>query len=375
MASRRRRSPNARKVRYAVVGLGHIAQTAILPAFAHARQSSELVALFSDDPDKLRTLGRRYRLEHAYPYEEFEEGLARAEAEAVFIALPNSLHREYAERAARKSVHVLCEKPLAASVQECLSMIDCAERSGVKLMTAYRLHLDPANLRALELASSGRLGELRIFSSTFTMQVKPDNIRLDRELGGGPLFDIGIYCINAARNLFRAEPERVVAASASSVDPRFAEVPEMVSAVLHFPGDRLASFTCSFGAADSSAYDLIGTRGRLRLDPAYEHSEALVLTAQLGRRREHKRFRKEDQFARELQHFSECVLENREPEPSGLEGMLDVAVITAIREAARTGQSVALALPEETRRPDPERVTSTPPPRRVPTVHVSSPSE
>jgi glucose-fructose oxidoreductase len=375
MPARARSHGGSRRVRYAVVGLGHIAQTAVLPAFEHARSKAELVALFSDDRDKLATLGRRYRVAHTFPYERYEEGLARAGAEAVYIALPNTLHREYTERAARCGLHVLCEKPLATRTEDCAAMITAARENGVKLMTAYRLHFDPATLKALEQAASGKLGELRAFSSAFTMQVKHGNSRLDRSLGGGPLLDVGIYCINAARKLFRGEPVRVVADCVGGGDPRFAEVPEMVSAQLRFPGGRLASFVCSFGAADASWYELLGTEGSLRMEPAYSHGDALVLSTRVGEKTKRKRFPRHDQFAGELLHFSTCVLEDRKIESDGLEGLLDVAVIEAVEESARRGEAVALSLPGKPYYPTKEQAKPTPPPRRAPTVNVSSPRE
>jgi predicted dehydrogenase len=369
------RTRHERRVRYAVVGLGHIAQAAMLPAFRHARRNSEIVALFSDDPVKLRTLARRYRVEHRFSYDDYEAGLAASGAEAVYIALPNSMHREYAERAARVGVHVLCEKPLADHSADCAAIVDTCAQHGVKLMVAYRLHFDLANLRAVELANKGKLGETRIFASTFTMQVKPGNVRLQRDLGGGPLFDIGIYCINAARYLFRAEPTEAFGALASGADARFVEVPEMASAVLRFPGERLASFVCSFGAADSAAYDLIGTRGRLRLDPAYEYAEPLVLTSRWNGRTHRTRYPKRDQFAPELLHFSDCILHDRQPEPSGLEGSIDVAIIEAIQASARGGQRVRLDLPDRRRRPEPSQGTRKPPVPKVPLVRAASASQ
>ncbi len=131
--------------------------------------------------------------------EPLEIGRLTSGLDAVFLALPNSLHAEFALRAARAGVHVLCEKPLADHSADCAAILDTCAQSRVKLMVAYRLHFDLANLRAVELANQGKLGETRIFASTFTMQVKPGNVRLERDLGGGPLFDIGIYCINASR--------------------------------------------------------------------------------------------------------------------------------------------------------------------------------
>jgi glucose-fructose oxidoreductase len=262
------------KVRYAVVGLGHIAQVAILPAFAHA-QNSQLAALVSNDPEKLEQLGRRYKVKARFSYDQFEEGLRSAEVDAVYIALPNHLHREYAERAARAGVHVLVEKPMAVTEDDCISMIRVARENDVKLMVAYRLHFEEANLRAIDLVQSGRLGDARLFDSVFTMTVKEGDIRLNpRELGGGTLYDIGIYCINAVRNLFGAEPMEVVAFSANNGDPRFLQCEESTSAILRFPGrERLASFTCSFNATDVSTYRVVGNQGELVMAVSIDHSE------------------------------------------------------------------------------------------------------
>ena len=162
--SRNSKQPRAR-VRYAVVGQGYISQIAVLPAFAHARRNSELTALVSDDPRKLATLGRRYRVDRLYSYEQFDECLASGEVDAVFIALPNHLHHAYTLRSARAGKHVLCEKPMAVTEDECLEMIEEAERNRVRLMVAYRLHFERANLKAVQIARAGRLGDLRTFNS------------------------------------------------------------------------------------------------------------------------------------------------------------------------------------------------------------------
>jgi predicted dehydrogenase len=177
----RSRNPDPQKVRYAVVGLGHIAQVAVLPAFAHA-QNSELAALVSDDPEKLEKLGRRYKVKARFSYDRFDECLHSGVVDAVYIALPNHLHREYTERAARAGVHVLVEKPMAVTEEDCLAMIRATEENEVKLMVAYRLHFEEANLKAIDLVQGGRLGDVRLFDSVFTMTVKPVRRRAD---GGG----------------------------------------------------------------------------------------------------------------------------------------------------------------------------------------------
>jgi glucose-fructose oxidoreductase len=363
-------------VRYAVVGLGHIAQVAVLPAFAHA-ENSELAALVSDDPKKLEKLGRRYKVKARFSYDHFEEGLQREAIDAVYITLPNHLHRPYAERAARVGVHVLCEKPMAVTEEDCLSMIRVAEQNGVKLMVAYRLHFEEANLKAIDLVQGGKLGDARLFDSVFTMQVKEGDIRLSpRELGGGTLYDIGIYCINAVRNLYGAEPMEVTAFSANNGDPRFRQCEEMTSAILRFPGrERLASFTCSFGAADVSAYRVVGTNGDLVMEPAYEYAEELVQRVTTNGKTRERTFPKRDQFAPELVSFSECILSGAEPEPSGWEGLADVRVIRALYHSADTGQPVSLEPFEKQDRPSLDQKMTRPPVRKPELVNAEAPSE
>jgi predicted dehydrogenase len=363
-----------KKIRYAVVGLGHIAQVAILPAFSHATRNSELRALVTDDPKKANQLRKRYRVPFTYQYDAYAECLRSGEIDAVYIALPNSMHHAYALPALNSGIHVLCEKPLAIDEAQCLDMIDAAARSGAKLMTAYRLHFDKANLRAVEIVRSGKLGDPRFFSSTFGMQVRPGNIRLRRSLGGGPVWDLGVYCINAARYLFRDEPEEVFAYEATRSDQRFREVEESVSAVMRFPGARLAAFTCSFGSGDVSAYELAGTKGTLRADPAYEYAEGLKLTTNIaGKSREYK-FGKSDQFAAELLYFSDCILKNRRPEPSGKEGLADVRIIRSIYRAMETHRPIKVEAVEPEKRPTAEQEIRRPPVKKPELVRAKSAS-
>jgi predicted dehydrogenase len=354
------------KVRYAVMGLGHIAQVAVLPAFAHAKGSSTLAALISSDRKKLTTLGRKYGIDQLYSYDQFDECMRSGEIDAVYIALPNHLHREYTIRAAKHGIHVLCEKPLAVTEKDCLAMIQACEKYDVRLMTAYRLHFEKANLSTVKVVQSGRIGEPRIFNSTFSMNVRSGDIRLRDETGGGTLYDIGIYCINAARYLFRAEPIEVTGVSAAGEGKRFEDVEEMFSATLRFPGDRLASFVCSFGASDCAEYRVVGTKGNVRLDPAYEYAMELkqfITTG--GKAREHE-FAKRDQFAPELAYFSDCVQRGTEPEPNGWEGLADIRIIEALYRSAKKKKPVKLAPFVKRTRPDERQEIQRPPVKRPP---------
>jgi predicted dehydrogenase len=337
-------------VRYAVVGLGHIAQNAVIPAFKHARRNSRLTALVSDDPDKLKTVGDKYKVEARFSYDEYEECLKTVDA--VYIALPNSMHADFTVRAANAGVHVLCEKPLAVTVEECERMINACREANVKLMTAYRLHFEEINLRAIELVRDGRIGEPKYFNSSFSMKVKPGNIRTRRDTGGGTLYDIGIYCINAARYLFRAEPKEVVAVAVNSVPDKLPEIDESTAAILRFDGERVASFVTSFNAADVGFYQIVGTEGQLDVKPAYEYAEGLAYTLTVEGKTERKKIGKRDQFAPELLYFSECVIEDKTPEPSGEEGLQDVRIIQALYESADAGKAVQIPPYEPAQRPD-----------------------
>jgi glucose-fructose oxidoreductase len=366
-ARSRTKTSHDASVRYAVVGLGHITQAAVLPAFKHARRNSVLAALVSGEQKKLRQLGRRYGVKRLCGYEDVDELFAGGEIDAVYIALPNDMHKDYTVRAARAGLHVLCEKPMAVSAGECEEMIAATRDAKVKLMIAYRLHFERANLEAAKLARTGKLGDLRFFNSEFSMQVRDDNIRLNPpDKGGGPLYDIGIYCINAARYCLSQDPVEVWATATRSSDKRFREVDETVCATMRFKDERLASFVCSFGAADRSVYSITGTKGSLTVDPAYEYAAGLSYTLRAGGKEKKKKFGKSDQFAPELLYFSDCILEDRDPEPSGEEGLADVRIIEGMLQSISRGAPVRLDMRQRKQRPSMEQEIRSPPVPREP---------
>lgn len=323
------------KIRYAVVGLGYIAQTAVLPAFKNAETNSVLTALVSGDEQKLKLLGAKYKLDKLYLYSQFETMLKNQEVDVVYITTPNFYHRNIMETAAKYGVHVLCEKPMAVTTEDCLSMIQSAEQNHTKLMIAYRLHFEAANLDAVSKAQHKEIGELKIFNSVFTMNVKDKkNIRLKNPKdGGGPLYDIGVYCINAARYLFRSEPTEVYAMAGSDKD---------ISVIMKFPQGRLANFSISFGSYATADYDLIGTEGRIRMENGYEYSTAMDLKTYKDKKTSTKKYPKRDQFAPEIIYFSDCIIKNKNPEPSGIEGLADVKIIEALLLSLELGSPISV---------------------------------
>jgi len=361
-------------LRFAVIGQGYFAQAAILPAFNSSR-GCELRAIFSDDDEKLSALRKKYGVAMALGYDQYDEYLRSGEIDAVYIALPNDLHRDYTVRAARAGIHVLVEKPIGLDADEAERMKLVCEESNVKLMVAYRLHFEGATLEAIERVASGTIGRPRFFSTTFAMQVEQGNIRTRGERGGGPLLDLGVYCVNAARSLFRAEPISVTAMSATrGNDARFKEIDEQISAILRFPDDRLAQMTCSFGAYDHSSLTVVGEDGRIDMDPAYDYATELTVRTQVrGRKPQERRFPKRDQVAAELDAFAAYVREDREPEPSGEEGLADMRVLDAIQRAIETGRTEPVNRVVRRLRPSKRQEVTRSPHDMVALIHAASP--
>ena len=248
-------------------------------------------------------------------------------------------------------------------------MMEACERNQVKLMVAYRLHFEEATLEAMEIVRSGKLGKVKLFSSFFTHVVRGGDIRREPEVAGGATYDLGVYCINAARHLFDADPTLVLAniIEKDGVD-------DTVTAVLRFPGERLAQFCVSNSVAGVSSYRIAGTDGDLRVEPGYEYVDAIVHHLTIDEETKTKKFKRGDQFAPELRYFSDCILDDREPEPSGEEGFRDVRVVEAILESARDGRPVTLAPLERKERPTLEQADHARPVKKPKTVNAPSPS-
>lgn len=229
----------------------------------------------------------------------------------------------------------------AGNIAQGEAMIEATHRAGVRLMIAYRLHFEAANLRAVDIARSGRIGNPLLLSATLTHWVPTGDIRTRPEMGGGALLDIGIYCINAARMLFGDEPEEVFAfANVGRGTP--GGVDETAVALLRFPGGRHAEFSISQMAASVSHLRLIGSQGVVEIENAFSFTDPRVQTLRYDGHEEVEEFPTADQFAPELVYFSSCLLEDREPEPSGIEGLADLRVIEALQRSLATGRPVHL---------------------------------
>lgn len=331
------------KVRYAVVGAGWISQEAFMPAIPQAGNSA-ITAIVSGSPDAAGKLAAFHGVEHVFTYAQYDDMLASDVVDAVYIALPNSLHADYTIRAAKAGKHCLVEKPLAVTEEDCAAMIAAAEENGVYLMTAYRLHSEPGTLDVIRRIRSGEIGDPRIFTAVFSITMQPGNHRLEATHWGGPLQDVGVYCLNAVRHVFGCEPiEASAMASHGNDNPLFDEVPESVAVTLRFPEGRLAQFIASFGASDNDFYMVAGTKGSLLLNPGFRFETATALKKSDHLNTTWHTYPRTDHFAGMAAYFSDCILNKTPPSVAPTEGLADVVIMRAIERAIESGKTVAIA--------------------------------
>ena len=364
-----------KKVRYGIVGLGDIAQEALLPGVKHTG-NSEVTALVTGDPKKAGAIGERYGVKTSYGYEQFGEMLASGEVDALYVATPNWRHAEFVIPALKAGIHVLCEKPLEVSVEKAEAILAAQQASAAKLMVAYRLHFEPATMDAIRRIRAGELGDLILFTSAFAQMADPANHRAQHGVLAGPLLDMGPYPINAIRYLFGEEPEEVVSAT-STRNPKsdLGALDDTVAVTLRLPGNKLAQFTVSYFANSVDNYTVAGTKGSIHMSPGYGYHKPIEQTRTIGETQAREAFKATDQFGGELKYFSDCILNDRQPEPDASEGIADLRVIEAILKAIETGGAVPINPDQRPSRIDPDAQEQRLAPVTAPEpVNASSPS-
>ena len=248
------------RLRFGVLSTALIGRLKVIPAIQRG-EHTEVVAIASRDGARARQVADELDIPSAHA--SYEALLADPEVDAVYLPLPNQLHKPWAIAAARAGKHVLCEKPLALTAADAEEMIEACDREGVRLMEAFMYRLHPSWVAARDLVASGRIGRLQAVQSWFSFyNDDPSNIRNILEMGGGAMYDIGCYCVNLSRMLFGGEPTDVqgtiVRDAATGTDV-------LSAAVLAF-GDGVASFGCSIRAEDDQRVDIYGTQGRISIE-------------------------------------------------------------------------------------------------------------
>ena len=329
---------------FALVGLGNYATGQLAPALQET-EHCKLTGIVTGSPDKVPEWQEKYDIpdENVYNYENFDEIADNDAIDVIYVVLPNSMHAEYTIRAAQAGKHVISEKPMATSVADCQRMIDACNEAGKKLAIGYRLHFEPHHQRAMEIGQEQLFGPIKFIEASFGFKIgDPNQWRLDKELaGGGPLMDVGIYAIQAARYTIGEEPIAVTAQAFKTDPEKFDEVEETLFWQLEFPNGAAATSTTSYAAGINRLF-ASAEDGRFEIEPAYsyggiqgtENGEPMGFDSNVN------------QQARQMDGFAECVMEDKDPALynfSGEEGLKDMKVIEAIFQAAETGERVEIS--------------------------------
>ncbi|MCC9166804.1 Gfo/Idh/MocA family protein [Pontibacter harenae] len=327
-----------RKLGIALVGLGSYSKGQLAPALQET-EDCYLAGIVTGTPSKIQEWKDEYAIpdKNIYNYENFDMIKDNPDIDIVYVVLPNAMHAEYTIRAANAGKHVICEKPMATSVEDCKRMIEACSRNNVKLSIGYRLHFEPHNKRVMELGQKQVFGPVRKMQAEDSFVIgSPDVWRLDKELsGGGPLMDLGIYCVQGATYTVGEAPIAVKAQFGEVTKPEyFDEVEETITWQLEFPNGAVADCRSSYN--EQAGY-LSGEaeNGWWRLEPAYSYSGIDGETSEGD-----MNFPQVNQQARQMDDFARVVLNNGQTPVPGEMGMRDVTVLLAIYEAARTGQKV-----------------------------------
>ena len=335
----------SKSVGYAVIGLGSIAEVAVLPAFRKSKKC-RVVALVSHDLGRAKEMGKKFGVKDCYGYEDYDRCLRQPGVDAVFIASVNGAHAEQTIRAATAGKHVLCEKPMANSVEDCRRMLEACRTNQVRLMIAYRKYFEPGSVALKKLVTSGKLGRLRHIFSTYTEIVDPIKARhwqLNPQLaGGGSLMDIGIYCVNTMRWLAGSSPIDATAHSWTDDPKRFGAVEDSIAFRLTHPGGLVCQGTSSYSAMAASFVQVHGDKGWAALNPAFAFEEERRLFGKIQGRWFEQKFKVIDEFVLELDAFADSIRRRRDPEPDGLEGLRDIATVEAIYRSARENRTISV---------------------------------
>jgi predicted dehydrogenase len=334
-----------KKVGFAVVGLGSIAQGSILPAFANSKRA-KLIGLVSRDKEEAARLARKFHASAHYSTDEYSECLANPEISAIYIATPPGAHASYVVQAALAGKHVLCEKPLAATTEQSGLMVEACRRSRVLLMTAYRKHTEPSCVYLKRLIQSGDLGRIEVIHTAFAELFSPGKSLawlVDSNVaGGGPLMDLGVYCVNTTRWMMEEDPIEVIAQSWVRDTVVFWDVEEGISFRLKFPSGLVVHGSSSYGAAISSFIFVQGTKGWASLTPAFPFDEERRLTGKNGKRWIERKFKVVDEFAPEIDAFATAIQNKQVVESDGIQGHRDMIILDAIYNSAKKQRPVVI---------------------------------
>lgn len=327
------------KLGIALVGLGTYSGGQLAPALTETKHCY-LAGIVTGSDDKAKKWKKEYNIpeKNVYNYDNFDEVANNPDIHIIYVVLPNAMHREYVVRAARAAKHVICEKPMALTVAECDEMIDACQKAGRKLSIGYRLHFEPHNMEMMKLGQEKSMGKIqRIVADNGLKNVK--GWRLDKRLaGGGPLMDVGIYCVQGVRYTTGLEPLAVTAKEGEKKDAiTFKEVEESLSWEMEMPDGIRAQCKTSY-SEEMNLLRAEAENGWFEISPAYEY-EGIKGRTSNGK----MDFPEINQQAKQMDDFALAILQNRPTPVPGEMGRQDVKILNAIYEAMRTGKRITIS--------------------------------
>lgn len=343
LAARAQESPPpAKKLGWALVGLGSLSTNQIAPAFAKC-QHSQLAAVVTGTPEKGVKWRETYGLaaDKVYSYETFDKIIDDPAIDVVYIVLPNSMHHEFTIRAAKAGKHVFCEKPMANSAKECREMIAACEAAKRQLGIGYRCRFEPHHKEAIRLAREQVFGRLHHVDAGFGFAIgDPKQWRLRKNLaGGGAMMDVGVYALQACRYLTGEEPLEVTALETKTDPVKFAEVDETITWLMKFPSGATANCLTTYRFSGREDFTAYAANGRFGMKPCYGYKGHAGWTSDP---KIPLAFPATDHFAVEMDAFSDAILRNQAFEVPGVEGLRDLLVVEAVYRSIASGKTEAV---------------------------------
>ena len=333
------KNKNAGKLGIALVGLGDYATGQLAPALQQT-EHCWLAGIVTGTPSKVEAWKEKYTIpeKNIYNYDNYDTIKDNPDIDIIYVALPNSMHAEYTIRAAKAGKHVICEKPMAITVEECDKMINACKQAGKMLSIGYRLHFDPYNLEMARLGQQKVYGEIKKLTAAFSFVAEKGIWRLDKKVaGGGPLMDLGIYCLQAVCYTTGLEPVAVMAQSSPISDKeKFIDIEETLTWQMEMPDGLIAECRTSY-SEDKDLLRVEAEKGWFQLSPAYSYSGLQGQTSDAV-----MEFPKLSQQAKQIDDFALAIKNNRPSPVPGEMGRRDMKIITAVYESMRTGKRVEI---------------------------------
>ena len=316
-------------VRWGVLGCARVFERRMMPAFRAAAET-EVVAVASRARDRAHECAERHGVGHAYG--SYEALLEDREIDVVYIPLPNHLHAEWTLKALAAGKHVLCDKPLAVTYADARRMADAARDAGLRLMEGFMYRHHPQHARVAEIVGSGEIGRVALFRGSYSFLADRQGHRWGADAGGGAVFDIGVYPLNAARLQLGAEPAAVTAVA--SLDPEGAD--RHTAATLEFPDGRTAVIDCGFDQTFTTRYELVGDEGVVMTERAFQPGDnPVTLTIRRGDEVRTETIPPANHYVHEIEHFGACVRDPARPLWPGEDGVLQMRLVEAVQRSLR----------------------------------------